>query len=88
MKTSILCLLLVMLTFSNLPARAQDVPKACELTSLKKYVSEFYEGFKGYSDYSVDHMCVQVNTQSDNVVDSKRATCYNQHHNPKSERLE
>jgi len=46
MKTSILCLLLVMLTFSNLPARAQDVPKACELTSLKKYVSEFYEGFK------------------------------------------
>lgn len=27
--------------------------------------------FIGYSDYSVDHMCVQVNPNSDNVVDSK-----------------
>lgn len=26
---------------------------------------------KGYSDYSVDHLCVQVNPNSDNVVDSK-----------------
>lgn len=27
--------------------------------------------YKGYSDYSVDQMCVQVNPNSDNVVDSK-----------------
>ncbi len=36
----------------------------------------------GYSDYSVDHVCVQVNHTSDNVVDSEQEQQYNQHYNP------
>ena len=35
-------------------------------------------GKKGYSDFSVDQMCVQVNTYSDLVVDKESYPSYNQ----------
>ena len=45
MKKSILCLLLVMLAFSNIPARAQDAPAAtsCDLPALQKLIDTTIE---------------------------------------------